>query len=280
MKILVLGSSGLIGSTIYMYLSKKKLLTYGTYNNNKPNFKNIIKFNYLQDSIDFFFNFDLIINCIGLTKHMQNINNLNETYFLNIQLPLKLSQFSQIHKKKIIHISSDCVFNGIKGNFKEYDKDLADDIYGQSKYISELILKKSLIIRTSTIGHEIISKNGLLEWFLTQDNIIEGYKNAFFNGLTTLELSKIIYKYFICKNYFPKILINISSSKISKYDLLNHISLIYKKKIKIEENYQYKIDRTLNNSKFLKLTDYKIKSWYTMIKESKDFYEECLKIKL
>ena len=80
--------------------------------------------------------------------------------------PTYLDLFSQKNSIKVIHISSDCIFNGIKGNFKEKDIRLAKDIYGQSKYIAELILKNSLVIRSSTIGHEIFYKHGLLEWFL------------------------------------------------------------------------------------------------------------------
>lgn len=281
MKILILGSSGLIGSTIYRYLSLKNAVsTYGTYNCNKPPFNNLIKFNYLKDSLENFKNFDVIINCIGVTKHKKDINDLNKTYFLNIQLPLNLDLFSQKNSIKVIHISSDCIFNGIKGNFKEKDIRLAKDIYGQSKYIAELILKNSLVIRSSTIGHEIFYKHGLLEWFLYKKKFCDGYKNAYFNGLTTLELAKIIYKYFIRKKYFPKIILNVGSTKISKFDLLQKISKIYNKKIDIKESCSLKIDRSLNISKFINLTEYNPKSWYIMIKESKIFYEKCLKIKL
>lgn len=281
MKILILGSSGLIGSTIYRYLSHyKKLDIYGTYNKNKPPFLNLIKFNYFNESLDIFNNFDVIINCIGITKHQKEINNLNKTYFLNIQLPWHLNLFSQKHSIKIIHISSDCVFDGKKGNFKEKDNRLSKDIYGQTKHIAELITKNSLIIRTSTVGHEIFYKRGLLEWFLSQKNSCEGYKKAYFNGVTTLELSKILFKFFINRNFFPNMLLNVGTNKISKFDLLQKVSKIYDKKIEIKENSSLKIDRSLNISKFINLTEYNQKSWYTMIKETRNFYKKCSKIKL
>jgi dTDP-4-dehydrorhamnose reductase len=137
--------------------------------------------------------------------------------------------------------------------------------------VAESIMKNSLIIRTSTIGHEFFFKNGLLEWFLSTNKQCKGYKNAYFNGLTTLELSKIIYKYFISKSFFPNTLLNIGSKKISKYDLLCEIKKIYKHKTEINEDYKFKIDRSLNTDKFIKLTDYKAKTWYKMLLENKNY---------
>ena len=271
-KIIILGASGMIGSTIFKYLSiKKNIKVFGTYHSNKLPFKNIIKFDYLNDKLDFLKNYDLVINCIGITKHNKNISNIEITYSLNINLPLALNDLAKNKYLNVIHISTDCIFSGLKGNYKENDQDFSVDIYGQTKRIGELVMKNSLVIRTSTIGHEFYQKNGLLEWFLSRKNTCSGYCNAFFNGLTTLELAKIIYKFFIMKRYFPKTLLNITSNKISKYELLNEIKNIYGLKIKIKKDLNFKIDRSLNNSKFINLTDYKPKTWYKMLKENKNY---------
>jgi dTDP-4-dehydrorhamnose reductase len=159
----------------------------------------------------------------------------------------------------------------MNGNYKENSNDYSTDTYGQSKRIGELVISDSLVIRTSTIGHEIFYKNGLLEWFLSNKSECKGYQNAFFNGLTTLELSKIIYKYFIKRLFFPKSIINIGGYKISKYDLLCKINRIYDLNIDIQKDVNFKIDRTLDISKFLNLTDYKLKTWYRMLKENKNY---------
>lgn len=271
-KILVLGSSGLIGSTIFKYLSSKKTLSvFGTYNLNKPPFKNLIKFDFLNNNTSFLYEYDLLINCIGITKHHNNFSNIDLTYNLNIKLPLFLNDLVKFKKIKVIHISTDCVFSGSKGNYKENDLDYASDIYGQTKRIAESIMKDSLIIRTSTIGHEFFFKKGLLEWFLSIKSECKGFDKAYFNGLTTLELAKVIYKYFIQRSFFPKILINIGSNKISKYELLNSLKTIYGLNIKIEKDSTFKIDRSLNISKFIKLTDYKPKTWYKMLKDNKNY---------
>ncbi len=159
----------------------------------------------------------------------------------------------------------------MNGNYRENSNDYSTDTYGQSKRIAESVMSDSLVIRTSTVGHEIFFKNGLLEWFLSNKSNCKGYQNAFFNGLTTLELSKIIYKYFIKRSFFPKLLINIGSYKISKYDLLCKLNRIYDMNIDIQKDVKFKIDRTLDVSKFLNLTDYKPKTWYRMLKENKNY---------
>lgn len=271
-KILVLGSSGLIGSTIYKYLnSKKNLSVFGTYNLNKPPFKNLIKFDFFSSNTSFLEEYDLLINCIGLTKHNKNISKIDLAYNLNIKFPLILNDLVKLKKVKVIQISTDCIFSGEKGNYKEDDIDYAYDNYGQTKRIAESIMKDSLVIRTSTVGHEFFYKKGLLEWFLSIRGKCKGFDRAYFNGLTTLELAKVIYKYFIQRSFFPKMLINIGSNKISKYDLLNKFNTIYNHSINIEKDSTFKIDRSLNISKFTKLTDYKPKTWYKMLKENKNY---------
>ena len=177
-------------------------------------------------------------------------------------------------KKKIfnvIHISTDCVFDGLNGNYKENAFDFSIDNYGQTKRIAERIMKNSLVIRTSTIGHELFYSNGLLEWFLSTKKKCIGFDNAYFNGLTTFELAKVINKYFIKKSYFPRSLINVGSFKISKFDLLCEIKKVYKKNVEIERDFNFKLDRTMNINKFINLTEYKPKTWYKMIQENKDF---------
>jgi len=271
-KILVLGASGLIGSTIYKYLSSKKnLLVFGTYNQNKPPFKNIIKYDFYDSDTNFINDYDLLINCIGITKHHNQFSNIDLAYNLNIKLPLILNDLVKSKKIKVIHISTDCIFSGSKGNYKENDIDYSTDIYGQTKRIAESLMKDSLVIRTSTIGHEFFFKKGLLEWFLSINSQCKGFDRAYFNGLTTLELAKVIYKYFIQKSFFPKMLVNIGSNKISKYELLNKLKIIYDLSVKIERDTSFYIDRSLNISKFIKITNYKPKTWYKMLIENKNY---------
>ena len=129
-------------------------------------------------------------------------------------------------------------------------------------------------IRTSFIGPETKTKKSLLNWFLSQKNKANGYDQAFFSGLTSLELSKIIYKFFLTKNnYFNKIF-NIGGHKISKFLLLSKIKKVFKKRILIIRSSSFKLDRSLNSCKFQKTSSYKIKNWNKMLVELKLFMEE------
>ena len=117
-------------------------------------------------------------------------------------------------------------------------------------------------------------KFGLLEWFLSKNKSVYGYKNVYFSGPTAPELSKIIYEFIIKKSIIKRGIYNISSYKISKFDLLKLIKKVYNKKTNIIPSYEIKIDRSLNNKKFLAKTNYIQKNWVTLLKEMKKFYEK------
>ena len=124
-----------------------------------------------------------------------------------------------------------------------------------------------LTIRTSIIGHEIKSKI----FFLPKESD-QGYKNAFFSGLPTVEIAEILYNH-ILKNKKIKGIIHISGPKISKFELLLKISECYKKKITIVPNYNTKIDRSLNSTKFQLMSKYTVPNWVELINKMKMFHE-------
>ena len=125
-------------------------------------------------------------------------------------------------------------------------------------------------MRTSIIGHELQTKYSLLNWFLDQKKFVEGYKNAFFSGLTTLEIAKVLDR-FIIPNKNLEGLYHLSGKKISKYDLLNLIKKVYKKDIKININKNVKINRSLNSNSLQQITGYKPSGWNKIIKEMFEF---------
>ena len=215
------------------------------------------------------FNPDFIINCAGIIKQKTSKFNQENIFFINSSLPNFLSVLAKKKKFKFIHISTDCVFDGKKGNYKEKDAPNSIDDYGLSKLLGEVSSENSLTLRTSIIGHEIYEKNGLLEWFLKQKKIL-GYRNAFFSGVTTLELSKIIEK--ILKLNLKNGIYNVASKKISKYQLLLLIKKIYAKDIIILPSSKLKIDRSLNGKFFKKMSNIKVSNWKKMIIDQKKNY--------
>ncbi len=209
---------------------------------------------------------NLIINCIGVIK--QKILSLEEKniFYINSIFPHEVYKISNMINSKIIHFSTDCVFDGKKGNYTENSLPNAEDIYGFSKALGELDFNNSLTIRTSIIGHELQSKNSLLEWFLQlNQKKCYGFTDAYFSGLTTIEIFNFLEK-FILKNKKINGIYHLSASKISKFNLLKKISKIYSKKIKIIKNNDLKIDRSLNSKKIKKLVKYKSPSWDILIK--------------
>jgi len=282
-KILILGSTGLLGSTLLKYLSKKnKYKCYGAIRKKSDaiklkNIKDIklYKIDYKKRySITKVFNQinpNIIINCIGITKQLVHKNKISEIIMVNSFLPHFLAQLVNLQKKiRLIHFSTDCVFSGTKGNYKETDLPDAQDIYGRSKLLGEISRSNTLTLRTSIIGHELQTKYSLLNWFLDQKKFVEGYKNAFFSGLTTLEIAKVLDR-FIIPNKNLEGLYHLSGKKISKYDLLNLIKKVYKKDIKINININLKINRSLNSNSLQIITGYKPNSWNKIIKEMFDF---------
>ena len=209
---------------------------------------------------------DIIINCIGVVKQLKEANDPELSIFTNSLFPHQLHNVCREINSKLIHISTDCVFSGRRGLYSENDEPDSSDLYGLSKLLGEINDPNSLTIRTSIIGHSINSNHGLIDWFLKQNVKIKGFRKAIFSGLTTLELSKVILKYVLTNNSLNGI-IHISNVPISKFDLLNLVSRIYKKSIIISPDDNLIIDRSLNSRKFIKQTGYIPPSWETMIEE-------------
>lgn len=277
MNILVLGATGLIGNSIYKHLSKKHYV-FGTFNDKKKIMKikykknklfyfdalNYKKLNYILDKTKS----EIVINCIGVTKHIKGIDK-KKFLQINSLFPHLAKKISNDRSARFIQISTDCVFNGKKGNYSEKSKPNALDIYGQSKALGEINDKINLTIRTSTIGHELSTSYGLLNWFLNQNSSCEGYSKAIFNGFPTFYFAKFLEKILLRKITG---ILHVSGIKINKYSLLQKIKKIYNKKIVLRKNITFKINRTLNNKLFKSYFPKEKKSWDYLINEMKKEY--------
>ena len=283
MKILVFGSTGMLGHTLIKYLQNQNSLEvqftardetkqeickkiFGK----KANF--LFDADYPQSALDAIklFKPNFCINCLGLIKQKNDSKNYLKSIHINSLIPHLLSQYCRENNSKLIHISTDCVYSGRKGNYSEEDIPDPLDFYGRSKLLGEVSNSNALTIRTSIIGPELNTSKGLFEWFRSCDEVVYGYSNAWFSGFPTVELSRIIFEFIIKKNIKNDIY-NLSSKPINKFTLLNLINDAYglNKKILKEEN--IKIDRTLDCSKFIAETKFVKEEWEVMIDRMKDF---------
>ena len=284
MNILILGISGMLGNILFKYLtSLNRYEEFGTIRNfeDKKFFTNFDhkRINVLDD-INRFENIsnlfkkirpNLVINCIGVIKQKKEILIPSETIKVNSLFPHQVNQACSDFNVRFIHFSTDCVFSGSSGNYKEDDIPDCSDLYGRSKLLGEINNSLDTItIRTSIIGTELRGNASLLDWFLSQRNSVQGYKNAIFSGLTTLEVSKIINKVIIPN---PKLsgIYHLASEPINKYSLLSIVKKIFKKKISIIPDYKLSINRSLNPEKFYFQTQYIAPSWTEMIAEFHDY---------
>lgn len=192
--------------------------------------------------------YDYVVNCIGVLNRAIS-DHLVDGIYLNSVLPHYLSEQLRDTETKLIHVSSDCVFEGTKGNYREEDRPDADDYYGRSKALGEVIDGKALTLRTSIVGPELKENGtGLFHWFMTQREDAQGYQRVIWSGVTTLQLAKAIEQDIEKPRTGLYHLVN--NDTICKYDLLELFNRYCRKKpIKIQSNTSVVSDRTLQNTK-------------------------------
>ncbi len=207
------------------------------------------------------YNFNIIINCIGVLNNAAECNPSNAVWF-NSFFPHLLVEITKNTNSRVIQISTDCVFNGKKGNYKESDVRDGEGFYAQSKALGEINNSKDLTIRTSIIGPELnINGIGLFNWFMHQSGEINGFTNAIWSGVTTLELANAI-DYTILHPISG--LVHLTNGlPVSKFDLLHIIKEVWDKKDIIIKPYEGKVvDKSLKKSKRF---NYKVPSYKEML---------------
>lgn len=272
-KIFILGSRGMLGHMVSNYLNTipDNYIIYNLARNIDRSERDIsidfLDFKTLKETI-LSLRPDVIINCVGLLVK-DSIDKPSLAILTNAYLPHFLNEISYECECKIIHISTDCVFSGKKGNYLENDFKDETNYYGLSKNLGEIINNKNLTIRTSIIGPELKPEgSGLFNWFLNQRNCesVKGYTKAIWSGLTTLELSKFINHCII--NDHSGLLHATNNDAISKYDLLTLIKDIFTLSVKVEPSCQYVIDKSI---KMIEEINYQFPNYEVMIREMADW---------
>ncbi|NIJ19313.1 dTDP-4-dehydrorhamnose reductase [Sphingomonas naasensis] len=213
---------------------------------------------------------DVVVNCVGLVKQIEDSKSVMAAVPINTLLPHRLAELCKATGARLIHISTDCVFSGTAGNYRESDRPDASDVYGLSKYLGEVSAPHAITLRTSIIGHELRGGLSLLEWFLGQNGSVKGFTRAIFSGVPTAELARIVRVYVL-----PRLdlsgLYHVSAAPITKYELLRLIAAEYGKQIEIVPDDRLVIDRSLDSTRFREATGYMPPAWPDMIRDMHDF---------
>lgn len=211
-----------------------------------------------------------VINCVGLIKQHREAENRLLAVALNSYLPHRLDALCAELGSRLVHFSTDCVFSGHKGQYREGDLSDAEDIYGRSKYLGETegAAGDSVTLRSSIIGRELIGpKHGLFEWFLSQrGKRIGGFTKAIYTGFTTIEMARIVAKALAAKQPLRGVY-QVASAPISKFDLLGLLREIGSYPVEIDANREFACDRSLVMDRFTDETGYVAPAWKPMLEE-------------
>jgi dTDP-4-dehydrorhamnose reductase len=279
--ILILGGSGMLGHQAYQRF-KKHFTTRVTFRRFDDKLQQTHRFD-KRDVIEGVDGFDIVsvqraidevkpdvvLNCVGIIKQLKEAYNPKISIYINALFPHLVAERCKENGARLIHISTDCVFTGSKGDYTESDKSDAEDLYGKTKFLGETNYDTggALTLRTSIVGHELFTNVSLVDWFLSQNGKrVNGYTRAIYTGLTNLALADEIIRVI---NDFPTLagLYHVSAEKINKYDLLMLIKKIYNLNIEVTPFADFFCDRSLDSSRYRAATGFVPPTWEQMITE-------------
>lgn len=210
---------------------------------------------------------EVVINCIGVIKQIETVNDPIQTLTINAVFPHRVAQLCRAVGARFVTLSTDCVFSGRRGNYNESDIPDATDLYGRSKNLGEVAGENCLTVRTSIIGRELVSAHSLIEWFLSNRNkVVKGYKNAIYSGFTTVQMADILSDVIENKRDLGGMW-HVASQPISKYDLLNLIAASFNANIVIEPEEKFFCDRSLDGKLFAAAAKFTAPNWQSMIEK-------------
>ncbi len=213
---------------------------------------------------------DVVINCIGVVKQLAEADAPLSAIPINALLPHRLARLCEVAGARLVHISTDCVYAGTRGMYREEDASDAKDLYGRSKYLGEVDYPHAVTLRTSIIGHELNSAHGLIGWFLAQQGSVKGFRRAIFSGLPTVELARVM-RDFVIPQPGLRGLYHVSAEPIAKCDVLRLVAQVYGKSIEIIPDDRLVIDRSLDSTRFRNRTGYVPPAWPELVRAMRQF---------
>lgn len=274
MKILIIGASGMLGHMLFSELLRRDLDVYGTIRKPLPvrtdwtdrliHFVDITEFGTLEAVIDRLTP-DVVINAAGLIRHLPEGREPLPCIRINAAFPHRLMGACSERGIRLIHYSTDCVFDGSAGRpYTESDRPTATDVYGITKFLGEVTGPTTLTLRTSIIGPELRGRHSLVEWFLAQEGPVRGFSNALYTGLPSSEHARVLIDFILPR---PDLhgLYQVASEPISKYALLRMLADIYEKSVVIVPDADVRVDKRLSGEAFRSATGYTAPDWPSML---------------
>ena len=269
MKILILGSQGMLGHVVERYFQEKGHITKGTSRAGSGESYSFDVMKNIPDIETFIDNFkpDVVVNCIGVLNKAAE-DNKALAVMANSYLPHYVGELCRAKGVKFVHISTDCVFDGkAEGGYTEDSFRTAVDFYGRSKALGEINDDKNITLRTSIVGPD---KNehgtGLFQWFMNQEGETGGYDKVIWTGVTTIELAKAIEK--AIENDLTGLRHVVNNEKINKYNLLSLFKKHFNKNIDIQPKSDY-----VSNKGLIRTTDFDfdVPSYDDMVRDMADW---------
>jgi len=276
--VLVLGATGMLGHKLVQCLSRTRSvvatirraepvpgldrlagvrLTYAVEAENMASIKNAI-----DDARP-----AAVVNCIGIIKQLDEAKDPIASIEVNALFPHRLARMTSERGIRLIHFSTDCVFSGKTGNYKEEDYADAYDLYGRTKYLGEVSGRGCLTLRSSIVGHELRGHRSLLDWFLSQKGRqVKGYGRAIYSGLTTIAMADVVGRILDEWGDLDGVW-QVSSESISKFELLCLVNSLYGLGVNIERDEGFVCDRGLDSTRFRNRTGWRPPSWPAMIRD-------------
>ena len=212
----------------------------------------------------------VVINCVGLVKQLSDAQDPLAALPVNAMLPHRLARLCALVGARLVHVSTDCVFDGKRGSYSEADAPDAQDVYGRSKLLGEVDYPHAITLRTSIIGHELASAHGLVGWFLAQQGGVRGFTKAVFSGLPTVELATVIRDHVLPHPALHG-LYHVSAQPIDKHALLCLVAREYGRTTPITPDDGLVIDRSLDSSRFRAATGYAAPPWPELVRRMHAF---------
>ena len=210
---------------------------------------------------------EFVVNCIGIIKQRKAAHSHLPSIAINALLPHQLADLCNEWDGRLIHFSTDCVFSGKRGNYTEADPSDAEDLYGKTKFLGEVDAPNALTLRTSIIGRELSEFQSLLEWFLSRKSgTVRGFTRALYSGVTTNFLARFVGDIIADR---PELqgLYQVTSPTISKHDLLCLLSHTYGLATEIVADDSFSCDRSMRSDKLKAAIGYECPPWPALCAE-------------